>query len=145
MCACRASCQNRKCPTWALEGLGPTFGHKLKLWSDIGAFTSLNVQWEVRCLREHSPPQCFGFNEIHRPLWWPQTDIWYSGHQDNMHTNSVWCRSSPSLGWMHCLMCTAGEGIQGLRGMTQRSYGLGRLMVCVLPQNVQCDFCVSHA
>ena len=77
----------------------------------------IDVQWEVQCLREHSPPQCFGFIEIHRPLWWPQTDIWHSGHQENMHINSVWCRSSPSLGWMHCLMCTAGEGIQGLRGI----------------------------
>jgi len=44
------------------------------------------------------PPWQYGFNEIHRPLRWPQTGTWHSGVQWNMHTDGVWCpllRSRP--------------------------------------------------
>jgi len=37
------------------------------------------------------PPWQYGFNEIHRPLRWPQTGTWHSGVQWNMHTDGVWC------------------------------------------------------
>ena len=51
--------------------------------------------------KEAHLPWHFGFNEIHRPLQWPQTGTWYSGLQENMHTPMV-CdvpllTSSPSL------------------------------------------------
>ena len=34
-------------------------------------------------------PSEFGFNDIHRPLRWPQSGIWHSDLQENTHCNSV--------------------------------------------------------
>jgi len=78
------------------------FKAQWRLWSA----RQLNVNWGVPKgggdgKEVHLPWHYFGLNKIHRPLQWPQTGTWYSGLQENMHTDGVWCvpllTSSPSL------------------------------------------------
>ena len=49
----RVSCHNRKCHRWASEGLAPSFGHSLKVWSVFSAYPPLNVTWRGSRRGEH--------------------------------------------------------------------------------------------
>ena len=69
LCTFRASHYYRKCHRWALDNLGPSFGHNLKNLSDFGMHPPLNLTLEVQLPRRI------------------ETGIWHSGLQESVHTD----------------------------------------------------------
>ena len=69
-----------------------------QLWECCGDFADVprivkiwSVLWWWKGVQ---PPRHIGFNDINRPLRWPQTGIWHLGLQENMHTDGVWCSTA---------------------------------------------------
>jgi len=57
-------------------------------FQQVENISSASNAWIVDAV---AAPSEFGFNDIHRPLRWPQSGIWHSDLQEKIHIAGVGC------------------------------------------------------